>query len=119
VPTKASVGAWGPILVGVASPSDIEKLDDLVKFLRDQMNILSRIADEKWQQWDNATDRKIKRSLWTEYDELWNEYQVNKAWFMAANAARTFAEKGFRSMYLDVQDIPVEDVALTNIDFSR
>ena len=118
--TNPIVGTFGPILFGVAGPSDFVALDELVNDLRAQTDTLALVSDQKWQQYDNATDRKIKRSLWKEYDELWNEYKIMRGWLCAAMAARTFAERGFKSSYLDVQLIPVvDDGALTDIDFSR
>jgi hypothetical protein len=116
--SKPIVGTFGPILFGVANPSDVDTLDDLIDDLRVLHRTICEVGDEKWRQYAKATDQQIKDSLWSEYDELAKEAQIVSAWLDAARVARIFAEKGFQSEFLGgVQYIPVvQDDALADID---
>ena len=118
MPTRPAIGSWGPITIGLGSVGDIEMLDDAINDLRLLTTALSCASDEKWNQWMNATETTLKRSLWKEYDELWSEYLISDAWFKASLAARTFIEKGFRSQYLDAAE-ELEISALPETDISR
>lgn len=62
-------------------------------------------AQDKGDQWENATDPDIKNALRADWDQMWREFRIVSAWAEIAYSAWTFCNEGADSVFMTQRDM--------------
>lgn len=97
---KTVAGKWGPVAFALSPVADTEMLRIAADDMLSEAVSADSAANDKYQQYMQATDETLKDTLWSEYEELTREYRVLIGWYHVTHAVHTFAIDGCKSKWV-------------------